>query len=56
MISLILTALENKRPLNSFSFLDFRMTKSTKPRIDRLNIEDSALLYPTDTFNILVLK
>ena len=37
--SIILTALENKCPLNSFSFLDFRMTKSTKPKIDKLNIK-----------------
>ena len=39
MNSIILTALENKCPLNSFSLLDFRMTKGTKPKIDKLNIK-----------------
>ena len=39
MNSIILTALENTCPLNSCSFLDFRMTKSTKPKIDKLNIK-----------------
>ena len=39
MNSIIVTALEKKYPLNSFSFLDFRMTKSTKPKIVQLNIK-----------------
>ena len=39
MNSIILTALENKCPLNIFSFLDFRMTKNTKHKIDILNIK-----------------
>ena len=39
MNSIILTALENKCPLNSLKFLDFRMTQSAKPKIDKLNIK-----------------
>ena len=37
--SIILTALENKCPLKSLSFLDFRMTKGTYPKINKLNIK-----------------
>ena len=37
--NIILTAKEKKYPLNSFSFCAFRMTKSTKTKIDKLNIK-----------------
>ena len=39
MNSIILTPLENKCHLHSYSFLDFRMTKSTIPIIDQINIK-----------------
>ena len=52
MNSIILTALESKCPLNSISLLDFRMTKSAKPKIDTLNIKNSFSLYFTGTCNI----
>ena len=34
-----MTAFEDKCPLNIFSFLNFMITKSTKPQIDILNIK-----------------
>ena len=39
MNSIILTALENKCSLHSISFLDLRMTKSTKLKIEKPNIK-----------------
>ena len=38
MNNIILTAFENKCPLNSFNFLALRIMKITMPKIDRLNM------------------
>ena len=38
MNSIILTAFENRCPRNSFYFLDFRIMKVTKPKIDKLSM------------------
>ena len=38
MISIILTVFENRCPLNSVNFLEFRIMKIIMPEIDRLNI------------------
>ena len=38
MNSIIFTALENRCPVSSPNFLDFRMTKVTNPKIDKLSI------------------
>ena len=38
MNSIILTVFENRCPLNSFSFLDFRIMKITKPKIDKISM------------------
>ena len=38
MSSIILTVFEDRYPLNSFNFLDFKIMKITMPKIDKLGM------------------